>query len=1543
MERALKDLDGSEPETALVQERTWQLLSRLVVLMPRLESPDETDWVALENRLIAVARDSDQAGASRLRDRLVVLASEYPSKAARVDIAMLRRNAHEVLDSNARRHQEAWGALDRLHDVALKSVRGEIATFDGARSMSLDRSDAATELAVAAAGNAAVIVSGHSGVGKSALTLLSLAAKCEADPATGQALCMNLRHVPKLPADFENILGCPLSTLLCELSAPHRMLIVDGADAVTEGWEDTFRHLVDAAVEGQVKVVAVTSIDSLQVVRDILAVHFGAGVAEHTVKPLTDFELDDIVTTFAELERLNRNPRSRELLRRLVVVDLLVRSHLSGVPLSDADAMRKVWFGLVRRQGRSDRGNPHAREVVLLRLAALSLRGGERLDVISGLDATAISGLQQDGLLQPSLENHFMISPDFSHDEVRRYAIARLLLAERDPTSVIMSAGAPRWALGATRLACQALLDEPDTAATPLRGRFAALQASFDTFVEAGHGTRWGDVPIEALVTLADPSAVLKDAWPDLRASDAAGLRRLVRIVSQRLRENGIVNPIAIEPIIELLLEDNTPWRSGDYASDLLREWLHGHASAGTPAGHPLRIVLREHLVEACATADIRLAEQRETEAAARAARTPEEIERERQFAESHPEIFSEILYGVRRRRQRPEVPHECRDEIFLELLALLGPDLGDDGEAILRRIAQDAPWSLAPAVEEPLTGVALASYRRGLLARVAEAYYLDDEAHDAGLDRGVRGHRTRMGSLYLPHYAWYRGPFMSLFQIDFRGGVALLNRLLNHAALTRARTLARLDQSDHVPEDLNVGSYQADLKITGTRRLYVGDDHVWMWYRGTGVGPYPCISALQALERTCDQLIEDGVPTKTLVPVLLEGCENLAMLGLVVGVLVRHLEVAGNSLDPYLTEPLIWSLEFKRVANEHGPLATDSEGIKASERRKWSLREAAMAMTLGAGDERLRELRALGESLVGGARRRMEQVDEADATQKEANGDEDIELQFAAVKAWASNLDREKFQVHEAPDGLRIQAMPPEEVVQALQQSNEDLQRAAEEIRLTGRYFVKSNEAYAEGLEPDELKADIAFVRELIENPPSRSASRPWDVPALVSAAAIKAHLLRSVDLPDDTLTFAVDTVLRVAEGEAPPSPYEFEDTYFEQGADRSAARVLPLLLMPAAASLRANLDGAGGWETLKRVSAAGLNIAQAVAYEVRLHLARGLDHLWAAPCVRDGACHHEEGWQIAAETMRACAVGNWNPDTGMYSVIVLDEPLAESLSNIADDSILPSRLDAPIRALAPAATANICVSSSARDLLTALLAAERRSLLRREDNDMDRRGTHSLVSARALLTLAQHGDDAALYEHINVYAGNSALLGTFLSAVSAAGEETPARAEAVGRIWPSVIRHVLDLHNHGQVQFRGDLHGQMTLASLIPNATYEYRYLYRELQGQPIVWWAPLAMRSEVELWLAPAVGKARCVDQVIGFLRTLAPEDQACMGLPWVATLVLASPGQIAKGSLMLAEWLIETRSAAIATDLSGSWQQIVDALVVEGVSRLAPYSE
>ena len=237
-------------------------------------------------------------------------------------------------------------------------------------------------------------------------------------------------------------------------------------------------------------------------------------------------------------------------------MDLLVRGQLAGVPLSDADAMLEVWSdSFVDMNGWiGDIQTPASR--CSFDWGILSLNGGDKLGVIGQLDTTAITGLRQDGLLQASTDNPFVIGPDFAHDEIRRYSVARLLLLERNPAKSILRAEAPRWALGAARLACQALLQEPYEATSPLRGRLDALQTSFDALIQAGHGTRWGDVPSEALISLADPSEVLRDAWGELRSNDDAGLKRLVRLVEQRHRDsNGIVNLVVVEPIITLILE----------------------------------------------------------------------------------------------------------------------------------------------------------------------------------------------------------------------------------------------------------------------------------------------------------------------------------------------------------------------------------------------------------------------------------------------------------------------------------------------------------------------------------------------------------------------------------------------------------------------------------------------------------------------------------------------------------------------------------------------------------------------------------------------------------------------------------------------------------------------------------------------------------------------------------------------------------------------------------------------------------------------------
>jgi hypothetical protein len=62
-----------------------------------------------------------------------------------------------------------------------------------------------------------------------------------------------------------------------------------------------------------------------------------------------------------------------------------------------------------------------------------------------------------------------------------------------------------------------------------------------------------------------------------------------------------------------------------------------------------------------------------------------------------------------------------------------------------------------------------------------------------------------------------------------------------------------------------------------------------------------------------------------------------------------------------------------------------------------------------------------------------------------------------------------------------------------------------------------------------------------------------------------------------------------------------------------------------------------------------------------------------------------------------------------------------------------------------------------------------------------------------------------------------------------------------------------------------------------------------------------------------------------------------------LPWVATLVLPDPGAIAGRSPLLSIWLKEILSSAADVGMLAAWQELVDALVVAGDIRLAPYSE
>jgi hypothetical protein len=428
---------------------------------------------------------------------------------------------------------------------------------------------------------------------------------------------------------------------------------------------------------------------------------------------------------------------------------------------------------------------------------------------------------------------------------------------------------------------------------------------------------------------------------------------------------------------------------------------------------------------------------------------------------------------------------------------------------------------------------------------------------------------------------------------------------------------------------------------------------------------------------------------------------------------------------------------------------------------------------------------------------------------------------------------------------------------------------------------------------------------------------------------------------LPLADVEFAVDIVLAVAEGAVPPSEFEFEESYIEQSADRVAARALPLLLLPNAESILSALGGEGSIpRSVTRIMEAGCKLARAIANETRLHLARGLDPVWNAPC-RSGRCHHELALVLAVESMRDCVLGGWDPNTQRRPVLLVDDPVAGSVTEIDADDLDVSRLDAAIRATGAAAGRDLCVRKQAKDLLMVLLAAQQRGLL--AHNQYDERGSHALVAARSLIGVAATGDDQPLHEYIESYADNGRLLGSFLRALAAVAEETPTAAQATRRVWPDVMAQVFGFIECGHRPFSDNYLGQAALASLIPTPTYDGAFLHREVESEPLTWTDPIAWRETIEAWLAIAAGRPQCVDALIGLVHTMPGARQAQIGLPWVAAIVLAEVAAVTRRSYLIAGWLIEVRPYAIDVGVLDTWQALVDALVVAGNSDLAPYSE
>jgi len=1454
---------------------TWRFLRALRVLLLRLEGDDATDRTHTVSRLRAVA--GEPIDPEQLFQGLIDLLARATPRAALLDEATLRRElrgiAH-VLPSNA--HVRAWTVLATCEEQLRARTSSTLADATSGQHVSLARESELLPLLdkvrAVGEGAASLLVTGQPDVGKSALTL-GVVDRLRGEGA--YVIALSLRDLPRTTLEFEALLGARVATILGRSGvARSRLLVVDGAEAVLQGKADLLAHLARGAAHAGLGVVAVAREDAQSGVLDALSLTPATKPSVATIGAFHEDEVTQVLQGFPVLARIGRDPRSRLLLTKPGLIEILLRggahAALPDGALSEADVFAVVWAQHVRRNEVVVFGEatPDGREAALLALARKQFDSAPSPLVA---DSMALSSLRSDRLLLPvGPDAAWKQGDDFANDVIRDFTTARLLIAAPGE-NLLEKADAPRWSLRAARLACQVAFIQSGTNTEPAR---LAMQYRFEALAR-DHGERWADIPWEAALTIGGARSVIRSAAPWLLKDQGFGLGRLLRIVKRRCVANNLVADVGlVEPVVELVCDE---WvRVGHLlhavtdADDVVAAWLAGLAVRGkSDASHPLRCRIRERMLDG---------------------------------------------------------PLGRGDEYRLRCLGLLGPDLDQRSEQALRDLAKSDPDVLHACLEQSLAPFALHTHRPNLLLALTEAYYIERPQSKDGLlrhssfhDDGIRGHQGAGSRLASPHY----GPFWWLLRGPFREAITLINRILNHAA--RYRVAPEFSDPTSMPIEQLAG---VDVDLPGIgRRRFIGDDHVWRWYRGSGVGPYPCVSALVALERFLDELVATGVPIATPVPILLQECENLAMAGLIVGTLVRHALPGCLDLDPWLQHPDIWEFEFVRTTCEfsqfhvHGP---DPKDLPGGDRRRWSLREVSgylVASALVANEQaRLASLAAVGDALNLHAAKTADLV----RTQRgDPSGDSSIERDAAAfllqVRGWAAHLQHVHFSIERAGDGrIAVRHVEPPDIAAGFMEQRQEHARGQESWRLWHLYTAGDPSTWSLS-----LVSDIALARGLEAVPPNAGPSHALETPIAVAAGAIKLAA-EGFHLSPEDLTWAADIILKAAEADA-ISDFS-DDAIVPWKTDRAAARALPLLLALG--------EDVIDEKRLERGLNAVRSLSASSSNEVGRALSTALNTLWLMPCAKvHGVCLHRSVLQVFHDASRAVRMAPFNR-SGKRPVLPLEGDVETELKALPAKDVLLSRLVAPIVISTKCTASECCAATDARALRDALFDAHRRASSHYAEKNHHQNDEDSQLVAAALLEAGAE----QIVLHVRSCAQQAGALDGLLLHLSAAATSDPNLRTRFRAVWPAVMDAALETLANG-CDFRSHrTWGPRAIAGLIPKPVLTGREqdVERALLEAAVGWPTADELSERIEGWLLWAAGLPEAVDALARFLCT-APMHLQASRLSWVARMFSTGFGAIANRTRFLLPWLEELRkSGALSTSGLRECQWLIDGLAAAGDS-------